>query len=119
MQAEDSYDNDLTKSIKPRNFKCPCGKSYLSYAALFTHIKQKHEGKVTPYSPRLPEKSSNLLPFTKNEVGLPSSQNKIPRSQKKEPKLTYLLTVVSHSFRLKLNKKKLRENSLLKSIYKI
>lgn len=32
--------------IKSRDFKCPCGKSYLSYAALFTHIKQKHQGKV-------------------------------------------------------------------------
>jgi hypothetical protein len=26
-----------------RNHKCPnCGKSYLSYPALYTHIKQKH-----------------------------------------------------------------------------
>jgi hypothetical protein len=31
---------------KDRPFICPCGKSYLSYPALFTHIKQKHEGKV-------------------------------------------------------------------------
>ena len=29
-----------------RDFKCPCGKSYLSYPALFTHVKQKHNGKV-------------------------------------------------------------------------
>jgi hypothetical protein len=27
-----------------RNFTCGCGKSYLSYAALYTHIKTKHEG---------------------------------------------------------------------------
>lgn len=32
--------------MKSRDYKCPCGKSYLSYAALFTHIKQKHNGKV-------------------------------------------------------------------------
>lgn len=32
--------------LKSRDYKCPCGKAYLSYAALFTHIKQKHEGKV-------------------------------------------------------------------------
>lgn len=32
--------------IKARDFKCPCGKGYLSYPALFTHIKQKHSGKV-------------------------------------------------------------------------
>lgn len=31
---------------KNRNFICSCQKAYLSYAALFTHIKQKHGGKV-------------------------------------------------------------------------
>jgi hypothetical protein len=30
-----------------RNHICGCGKSYLSYPALYTHIKQKHEGKVS------------------------------------------------------------------------
>ena len=29
-----------------RDFGCACGKDYLSYAALFTHIKQKHGGIV-------------------------------------------------------------------------
>jgi hypothetical protein len=29
-----------------RDFLCPCGKSYLSYPALYTHIKNKHNGKV-------------------------------------------------------------------------
>lgn len=29
-----------------RDYQCPCGKSYLSYPALYTHIKQKHEGKA-------------------------------------------------------------------------
>lgn len=28
-----------------RNFSCTCGKSYLSYPALYTHIKTKHNGK--------------------------------------------------------------------------
>ena len=27
-----------------RTFVCGCGKSYLSYPALYTHIKQKHDG---------------------------------------------------------------------------
>jgi hypothetical protein len=27
---------------KQKQFICPCGKSYFSYAALFTHVKQKH-----------------------------------------------------------------------------
>ena len=33
-------------SEKNREFVCACGKAYLSYAALFTHIKQKHNGQV-------------------------------------------------------------------------
>lgn len=37
---------DFRLKIHLRNFKCPCGKSYLSYPALFTHIKLKHNGKV-------------------------------------------------------------------------
>lgn len=28
-----------------RNFSCNCGKSYLSYPALYTHVKTKHNGK--------------------------------------------------------------------------
>jgi len=32
---------------KYRSYICPCSKAYLSYPALFTHIKQKHDGKVT------------------------------------------------------------------------
>jgi hypothetical protein len=34
--------NDLDN----RDYICPCGKSYLSYPALFVHVKQKHDGKV-------------------------------------------------------------------------
>ena len=29
-----------------RSFGCGCGKKYLSYPALYTHIKQKHDGKA-------------------------------------------------------------------------
>ena len=29
-------------------FKCGCGKTYLSYAALYTHTKVKHEGLFPP-----------------------------------------------------------------------
>lgn len=36
----------IEKDEENRNYKCPCGKTYLSYPALFTHIKQKHDGKV-------------------------------------------------------------------------
>lgn len=34
------------KDEQGRDFTCPCGKSYLSYPALYTHIKTKHHGKV-------------------------------------------------------------------------
>lgn len=37
-----------------RNFSCSCGKSYLSYPALYTHIKTKHNGK--------PEFTKNINP---------------------------------------------------------
>jgi hypothetical protein len=30
------------KEEPERKFGCPCGKWYLSYPALFTHVKQKH-----------------------------------------------------------------------------
>lgn len=29
-----------------RDFLCGCGKEYLSYPALYTHIKQKHKGET-------------------------------------------------------------------------
>lgn len=39
-------DEEDPGNLKSRDFICACGKNYLSYAALFTHIKQKHDGKV-------------------------------------------------------------------------
>ncbi len=39
-------DDQDSNNGKGRDFICACGKNYLSYAALFTHIKQKHDGKV-------------------------------------------------------------------------
>lgn len=36
-----------------RNFMCGCGKSYLSYPALYTHLKQKHD-KIQPIGTILP-----------------------------------------------------------------
>lgn len=43
-------DSDTKKKRRPRssagerNFFCGCGKAYLSYPALYTHVKNKHEG---------------------------------------------------------------------------
>lgn len=47
INSQPSMDADL-KDRAARIFVCSCGKDYLSYAALFTHIKQKHGGKVSP-----------------------------------------------------------------------
>ena len=33
------------KDEEGRDFQCGCGKRYLSYPALYTHIKTKHDGK--------------------------------------------------------------------------
>lgn len=37
---------DIKEKEPERAYGCPCGKTYLSYPALFTHVKQKHDGKV-------------------------------------------------------------------------
>lgn len=44
-------DNEKTASRRSRkdeegrDYQCGCGKRYLSYPALYTHIKTKHDGK--------------------------------------------------------------------------
>lgn len=46
----DEYPDDIKgfrrsrKSEEGRDFICGCGKNYLSYPALYTHIKTKHNG---------------------------------------------------------------------------
>jgi hypothetical protein len=45
---DSSQSNPETKQLT-RDYKCPCGKTYLSNAAIFTHIKQKHGGVVCFY----------------------------------------------------------------------
>ena len=42
-----------------RNFVCKCGKTYLSYPALYTHIKNKHQGKAPS-----PEDISSMPPVS-------------------------------------------------------
>ena len=34
----------IAESLSDRDFICGCGKSYLSYPALYTHVKHKHNG---------------------------------------------------------------------------
>lgn len=52
--SDNSHDDDEKQKAKrerrskddnyERNYICGCGKSYLSYAALYTHAKTKHNG---------------------------------------------------------------------------
>lgn len=42
----DSSSSNVDKKQPSRDYKCPCGKTYLSNAAIFTHIRQKHNGVV-------------------------------------------------------------------------
>lgn len=40
-------------ALEAQKFKCGCGKAYLSYAALFTHLKNVHQ-KQTPKGTIIP-----------------------------------------------------------------
>jgi hypothetical protein len=55
------------ESDRSRDFICPCGKGYFSYAALFTHVKQKHDGKVLRLSCSHPGRSSSPSPNTRGD----------------------------------------------------
>ena len=44
-----------------RNFVCGCSKAYLSYPALYTHVKNKHDG-IFPEGSNLKKKSKKLDP---------------------------------------------------------
>ena len=51
IMSEEESSNQEPMQLKDkeeaeRKYGCPCGKWYLSYPALFTHVKQKHDGKV-------------------------------------------------------------------------
>ncbi len=106
MNLEDPLEDELL-SIKPRDYKCPCGKTYLSYAALFTHIKQKHDGVVSLSLYSLLVKSPNLLPSTKKEEDLQLSKNNNGNNQTKWQIQIILQTATSHYFLHKTKNKKL------------
>ncbi len=54
-----------------RDYICPCGKSYLSYPALFTHIKIKHNGRVVLHIYRPQDRSSSPDPSTLTAEDVP------------------------------------------------
>lgn len=59
---------------KNREFVCSCSKAYLSYAALFTHIKHKHNGQVHPTLSRPLDPLSGPVPNAKEE----DLRNRVP-----------------------------------------
>ena len=71
MSSETRESRRRNNKVEPleRGYGCPCGKTYLSYPALFTHIKQKHEGKVLPPLFRLQEKSQSQRASRLREEG--------------------------------------------------
>lgn len=77
-----------------RQFECPCGKGYHSYPALFTHIKNKHDGKVFPFFTQAPGniKKPNRPPKRR---GRPPIHNKDSFSQ---TNVTVRSEVDSYSF---------------------
>lgn len=51
VSEQSNHPNERTKKIRrprsaagARNYVCGCGKAYLSYPALYTHVKNKHTG---------------------------------------------------------------------------
>lgn len=57
-------------NIEKRKFKCGCGKAYLSYPALYTHIKINHGGIVIPGTNFEKSFNSNLLGSQKKSTEL-------------------------------------------------
>lgn len=71
MEIYESTDIDLKSSFPDRPFECSCKKSYKSYPALYTHIKNKHNGIVTFFLLSHPEKLKNRPYPPKNLEDLP------------------------------------------------
>lgn len=67
-----------------RPYKCPCGKSYLSYPALFTHVKQKHQGNV-PLLPPSPQEKSSDPELPTNEEGPGKTPTNPPNKLSQSP----------------------------------
>eukprot|EP00826_Nyctotherus_ovalis_P015353 TRINITY_DN14356_c0_g1_i3.p1 TRINITY_DN14356_c0_g1~~TRINITY_DN14356_c0_g1_i3.p1 ORF type:complete len:247 (+),score=55.83 TRINITY_DN14356_c0_g1_i3:138-878(+) len=66
-----------------RDFHCGCGKSYLSYTALYTHVKVKHRGK-TPEGTKIVHASSNP---SKKERPSKSARKSVERRVVRRPKI--------------------------------
>ena len=58
------------ETVGKRIYSCGCGKSYLSYPALYTHLKKKHDSQVP---------DGTIFPNTlgKGKKGRPKNSDKI------------------------------------------
>ena len=74
---DSSPSNPETKQPS-RDYKCPCGKTYLSNAAIFTHIRQKHNGIVDYFLFRLLDPSKNQKNKAKREEDHQQKMKKFP-----------------------------------------
>lgn len=80
---------------KNRDFICPCGKGYFSYAALFTHVKQKHQGKVALLPLSRQDRSSSPSPRT--SAAGPGRATPSPRRKGTTGKILLLFVSQTHS----------------------
>jgi len=67
-----------------RNYKCGCGKEYLSYPALYTHIKTKHDG-VQPVGTKAHVASNNKRGRPKKTDNRMDDNRTIPDLDKAAP----------------------------------
>lgn len=90
-----------------RNFSCNCGKSYLSYPALYTHIKTKHQGK--PEYTKLPFPRDEDTPDPKDE-----EEPESPEKQEEANNLEQLRKYLNKFFPAGKEKEEKRGRELLK-----
>ena len=107
---ENLYDDDPTILSKPRPYICTCGKSYLSYAALFTHIKHKHNGKVSLALCRHQARLPNHLPNMRKEVDPQSNPEMYPHPRLSLTKPTKTSTLRKHPINRKEGKQELKKS---------
>lgn len=80
-----------------RDYKCPCGKSYLSYPALYTHLKQKHSDEMQDYLGRIEKPATTTL-----ERGRPKAADKVRATNNTEMTLEYSLLSIMEILTIEL-----------------
>ena len=97
-----------------RNFSCSCGKSYLSYPALYTHIKTKHNGKAEYNRAALPKDEQEEEP---KEDDQPEDAEKAEDHKNMETLKRYLNKFFPFTHREKEAERKVRDLSREDQLY--